>query len=107
MATKFQEFSKIEEIDSCASAIVHGAISSLSPIKRGTKSPYFDGTLIDDSARVRTVGFDQLQRKLQYFYTRKRPVCIQNCQIKQSINGDGFEIILKSNTKIIASEKND
>ena len=45
-----EEVEDFEEVDEpLASASVHGVISSLSPIKKGRNSNYFDGTVSDGS----------------------------------------------------------
>ena len=61
---------KREEVDDfegvanpLGSANVHGVISSLSSIKKGRKSNYFDGTVSDGKSKLRLVGFSQGQQK--------------------------------------------
>ena len=51
-----------EAIEQCGRAIantsIHGAITSLSPVKKGRNSIFFDGTLADETSKIRVVGFD-------------------------------------------------
>jgi len=42
---------------------LHGAITSLSPIKKGWKSLFFDRMLADNTTKVRVAGFEALQQK--------------------------------------------
>jgi len=42
---------------------VHGVISLLSPIIKGRKSNYFEGTASDGKLKLRLVGFIQAQQK--------------------------------------------
>ena len=52
----------IEQIDDVdgpiANTSIHGAITSLSPVKKGRNSIFFDGTLADETSKIRVVGFD-------------------------------------------------
>jgi len=50
---------------------LHGAITSLSPIKKGWKPLFFDRMLEDDTSKVRVVGFEaDLQKKLNELYQK-------------------------------------
>ena len=89
-----------------ASTKVHGAITSLSPIKKGRKSVLFDGTLADETSKIRVVDFDaHQQRKLQDYHQKNEPVELVNCEVKSSRSGDGYELMLKSGTGIKESPK--
>ena len=46
-----------------ANASVKGLITSVSPIKKGKTSNYFNGTVADSTAKVRLVGFTASQQK--------------------------------------------
>ena len=46
-----------------ANASVEGLITSISPIKKGKTSNYFDGTVADSMAKIRLVGFTASRRK--------------------------------------------
>ena len=86
-------------------AILHGAITSLSPVKKRRNSHYFDGTLYDGHRQLRMVGFlPAQQKKLDDFCAKKKMVTIKNCEVKASRQcSDQMEIVLKSSTEISAS----
>ena len=41
-----------------ANTKIHGSITSLSPIKKGRNSVFFDGTPADGASKIRVVDFD-------------------------------------------------
>ena len=103
--SKKRKFSEIEQIDDVKGPLpnssIHGAITSLSPIKPRRKSAYFDGMLADNSSRIRFVGFEPLQqKKLVSLQQQNVPVQIDNCEIKTARQGEGYEIMLKSTSQI-------
>ena len=79
-----------------------GVTSSLSPLKRGRKSKYFDGTVSDGKSKLRLVPNQKLMDDLM---PTKHPVELVDCQIKQARRGSKMEISLKRCTKISKSEK--
>ena len=99
----------IEEVDRLdlltkplPNANLHGAVTSLSAVKKGRNSNYFDGTLCDGHCQVRLVGFlPAQQKKLNRFWVNKKAVVFSNCEVKQSRQGgDQMDVILKSSTEI-------
>lgn len=103
--SKKRKFSEIEQIDDVngplPNSCIHGAITSLSPIKPGRKSAYFDGVLADDTSKIRFVGFEPLQqKKLVNLQQQNVPVQIDNCEIKTARQGEGYEVMLKSSSQI-------
>ena len=56
---------EVDEVESLeepiSTASIHGVISSLSPIKKGRKSNYFDGSVSNGKSKVRLVGFSPSQ----------------------------------------------
>ena len=71
---------------------VHGAITAISPVKKGKCSLFFDGML---------VGFNLVQqRKVQVFHQKRLPVQLVDCEVKHSRYGDGFQVVLKSTSEI-------
>ena len=87
-------------------ANIHAAVTTLSPVKKGRSSIYFDGTLTDGTSKIRMVGFSSDQRKkLASFADSSQSVQLINCEIKQSREGDKMEIILKKFTDIKKSPK--
>ena len=60
----FDDIVSINEPSS--SATVHGGVTSLSPMKKGKSCEYFDGSLSDETANTRFVGFStSVRRKLK------------------------------------------
>ena len=114
MATGQQRKRHIEQVDRLdlleqpvANASLHGALTSLSVVKKGRNSTYFDGTLYDGHRQIRSVGFlPGQQKKLDNFFVNKKAVNFQNCEVKQSRQGHQMEIILMNGTEISESEKN-
>ena len=108
--TRKRKFSEIEQLDNVdqplPNSCVHGAITSISPVKRGRGAPYFDGMLADDTSKIRFVGFESFQQKKLFNFQEKNvPVKIENCEIKSAKHGDGYEVILKSNSQIKQSPR--
>ena len=65
------------------SATVHCGISSVSPVKEGKNSDFFDGILSDGTSKIRFVGFSaQHQKKMEGFKKAKMPVELNNCEIQ-------------------------
>jgi len=64
MASKHKR--EVEDFEGVAkplgSANVHGVISLLSPIKKGRKSNYFEGTVSDGKSKLRLVGLAKPNR---------------------------------------------
>ena len=79
-----RDITSLSDLDApCDSADVHGAITSISPIKRGRKSEFFDATIADTTSKIRVVGFTpQQQLRLKTLHTSKSPVTFSNCQIR-------------------------
>ena len=103
----------IEEVESITdiekpmlSTSLHGAITSLSPVKKGRKSVFFDGMMADETSKVRLVGFSpHQQKKLNELYQKDIPIQLVDCEVKQARQGQGFEVLLKHNTQIVQSPK--
>ena len=87
-------------------ANLHGVIKTLSPVKKGRNSNYFDGVLTDGTSTLRLVGFrSEQQKRLNSFSRKKTPVSLQNCEIKPSRQGHSMEVMLKTATQILHSPK--
>ena len=70
-------------------AIVHGVITSLSPMKKG-------------DAQLRLVGSQDAQRKrLSYFEKDSSGITVEHCKIKRARQSYDMEVILKPTTKIM------
>ena len=90
----------------CPTANVHGVVKTLSPVKKGKRSKYFDGVLTDGTSNLRLVGFhSEQQKRLCTFSKDKTPVALQNCELKPSRQGNTMEVILKTATQIVKSPK--
>ncbi len=51
-----------EEIENMSSTSIHGAVVTLSPVKKGRKAMFFDGLLADETSQNRLVGFQGMQQ---------------------------------------------
>ena len=103
----FEEIDKINNVDQAsASTSIHGAVTSLSPIKKGRKSVFFNGTIADETSQIRLVRFDASQlRKLQDYQQKQLPVQLINCEVKPSRYGKGYDVMLKSASQISESPR--
>ena len=101
------EVDELEALDEPISAAsIHGVISSLSPIKKGCKSNYFDGTISDGVSKVRLLGFNPLQRtRMKILMDKKQAVKLEDCEVRHARRGQNMEILLKGSTKIGTSPK--
>ena len=104
-AEEIDDYSNIGESEH-ENANLHGVMRNLSPVKRGKRASYFEGHMSDGTSRMRVVGFKAEQRKkLLDFSEKETPVVLKDCQIKISRQGHEMEVLLKSSTKISASDK--
>ena len=57
---KKRSHEEIENIDDVngpmSSTSIHGAVVTLSPVKKGRKALFFDGLLADETSKIRLVG---------------------------------------------------
>ncbi len=110
MAGQKRTFKEVDTLDSnstpISSANIHGVVTSLSPVKKGKTTVYFDGTVSDGASKIRLVGFSSKQRKvMEDFMSKRQPVKLSDCEIKQARRGDQMEVLLKGNTSIDKSPK--
>ena len=104
---QIEEFDRLDLLTKpIANAKLHGALTSLSWVKKGRSTNYFDGTLYDGYRQVRLVGFlPAQQKKLDGFSTSKKAVAFKN-EVKHSRQGgEEMEIILKTSTEIAESPR--
>ena len=80
-----KEADKITDLEKLMlSTSLHGAITSLSPIKKGRKSLFFDRMLADDTSKVRVVGLEaHQQKKLNELYQKSGPIQLVECEVKK------------------------
>ena len=98
-----RDISQLNEIsEPSPSATIHGAITTVSPIKKGRlNTQFFDATLADMTSSVRLVGFTpQHQIQLNEMHKTNSPVELTNCVVKHSRQGQGFDVMLKSTLQI-------
>ena len=101
-----EEILDLANLKEVSTATVHGVVTTLSPVKKGHYSPYFDGYLVDNKARARMVGFELSQRQeLSDFMDKKVPIRLDDCEIKRAKRGSKLEIVLKGSTTITQSPK--
>ena len=92
---------ELEEVDSLeepvSTASLHAVVSSLSPVKKGRNSDYFEGTATDGKSTVRLVGFKRSQQsKIQRFMDKQQPILLDDCEMygwtwpKNANNAKGF-----------------
>ena len=85
---------------------VHGILTSVSRVKKGRHSDYFDGTICDGQSITRVVGFHrEQQKKMSALWRERKPVQLVNCEIKQSRNSEKMDVVLKSTTEVGLSTK--
>ena len=96
------EIEHIEKVENpIESATIHGVVTTLSPIKKGRTTTFFDGTLADTSGRIRIVGFNADHQKfMKDFMNKREPVQLTDCQIKPARRGNDMEIMFKGTTKL-------
>ena len=69
------KFSDLEKSEPSTSATLHGVVNSLSPIKKGRRSKYFEGSMSDGKTALRFVGFSEKQQVvLEQFLTDRKPL---------------------------------
>ena len=103
-----RNFTQLDQIsEPSPNATIHGAVTSISPIKKGRlNNQFFDATLADTTSSIRLVGFStQQQIALNELHNSKSPVELTNCVLKPSRHGQGFDVMLKSNTQIRKSSR--
>ena len=84
-----EDMELLEELLSTAS--VHGVISSLSPVKKGCKSNFFNGSVSDGKSKVRLVGFSSSQRtRMKSLMDKKQPVKLDDCEMRHGRRGQKF-----------------
>ena len=51
---------------------MYGVLTSISPVKKGRKQNYFEGTVTDGSSKLRLVGFNtKLQKQISDMMSKK------------------------------------
>ena len=106
LLTKMAGNSKREKFDDVSSithethsAIVHGRVIELSPVKTSRKNEkvkYFDCKLTDGKEVYRMVSFEpKVWPDIEEFVERGESVSVVNCDVKKrKIGGTGYELVL-------------
>ena len=107
---KFREDDIFDDIVSVnepsSSATLHGVVTSLSPMKKGKSCEYFDGSLSDETANIRFVGFStSVRRKPLQHKEKNDPVTLSHCQVQHSRKNDDLEVKLNSATAVKKADK--
>ena len=86
-----EEIENIDDVDRpMSSTSIHGAVATLSPVKKGRKAMFFDGLLADETSQIRLVGFQGMQqRKLNEYHQKNIAVALENCEVKPARQGEG------------------
>ena len=101
-----QEVDDYSNLGEMETVNIHGVLKTLSPVKKGKHSNFFDGVLTDRTSKMRVVGFrSEHRRKLGTFSDSKDPVTLEDCQVKLSRQGHRMQALLKNTTKISPSAK--
>ena len=106
LASEEEEFVNLNEATTSDNAKIHGVVQSLSPMKRGKSSHYFEGKISDGQSHMRVVGFqDLLRKRLSTFQNTSSPVSLAHCKIKRARESDDLEVMLNAGTKLAKSPK--
>ena len=98
----------VGDVKECGSAIVHGVVTDLSPVKKSKKDEkmrYFSGQLSDDKSCVRVISFEpSLRQAMNDSLSKKGSISLVGCQVRAA-RGGGSEIVLNSDSKVELSPK--
>ena len=87
---KFEEF-EVGDVRDCGSAIVHGVVTDLSPVrksKRDEKVRFFSGQICDSKSSVGVVSFEPaLRAAMCDAMEKKDSVRLVGCQVRSSVRG--------------------
>ena len=97
-----EEFDSVSTATSTESAIIHGVVASVSPMKPGKRAKFFEGKLTDGTRPMRMVGFRSHQQNQLATYHAK-PVALHDCEVKPARQSQELEVLMKSNTRIQSS----
>ena len=64
-----EEVTQLDQLtEPISNASLHAAVTSLSPVKKGRKSTYFDAKLTDGAGNIRLVGFNAEHQKKTFYF---------------------------------------
>lgn len=79
-----EEVDNLDEVKTATNLTVHGAVTAISPVKKGRRSIFFDGMLADNTSRLRMVRFNSVQQKqLQELHEKMASAQLVNCEVKK------------------------
>ena len=97
------DFDSIAELKPTDEGRVHGIVTNVSPMKKGT-TPYFEAKVCDEEKQIRLVGFSPNQRKrLANCQDTMNPVALNNVKVKRAKNSKDLEILLKHASQVQTS----
>ena len=104
------EFDDVSSIKNEAQdVVVHGRILGLSPVKQSKKNEkirYFNCELTDGKKTCRLVSFEpKVRNEFEQFMEAEEAVAVQNCDIKKSKFGPGYEVVLSQKSSVVSSPK--
>lgn len=100
------EFDSVSEATSSDNATIHGVVTSLSPMKLGKRSRYFEAKLTDGKKHMRMIGFRGDQRyQLASYHDSAQSVALHNCEVKPARQSEELQIVMRSSTRVQASPK--
>lgn len=105
MKRKLEEFN-LCDLKECRSAIIHGVVTELSPVKRSKRDDnvkYFSGQLCDGKISVRVVSFEPCLKQAMYD-SMEDSVSLVGCQVRSGVHG-GSEIVMSKMTKVERSPR--
>ena len=99
MAKRKLEIEDVEDMkEPVPTASVHGIIQTISPIKKGQSSDYFEGKFLFNDHSQKFVGFKKHQQtKLKQLMDEHQPVHLDDCEVKKAKRGNSMNILLKFN----------
>ena len=97
-----EEFDSVSTATSTKSAIIHGVVASVSPMKPGKRAKFFEGKLTNGTRTMRMVGFRSHQQNQLATYHAK-PVALHDCKVKPARQSQELEVLMKLNTQIQSS----
>ena len=108
-AKRTQEFEVSNINEEMQSAVVHGRVMELSPVKSSRKNQklkFFDCTLTYEKEICRVVSFEpKIRSELEECMEKGHSVSLVNCGIKKSKVGTGYELIVSDKSTVMRSPK--
>ena len=96
-----------EVTKSSVHASISGVVTTISPMKRSKRNPYFEGSISDGISSSRLFRFDGMVRRRQVDFEKKgQAVVLDKCEVKPSrLNADQLEVLVSPKTMMEESGK--